>query len=131
MKFKDVDYIQNPLYCQVNLNPKKMPVQNINITQMAARLGLDPEQYRELIELFIENTGTELSQIRKALRENDLNQVSNLVHSFRGAAANLGLYEIAAKGEALGYAIRNKRYLEIEQLLDEVLHDMNTISQSI
>lgn len=101
----------------------------MNISEKAERLGLEPGQYRELLQLFVENTLGELSEIKQALRENDFKKSSELVHSFKGAAANLGIDDIAARGETLGHAIRN-RQSGLEQIIDKVHNDVERLLQT-
>ncbi|MCF8024710.1 MAG: Hpt domain-containing protein [Desulfobacteraceae bacterium] len=103
----------------------------MNTKDPASRLGLDPEQYRELVYLFVENTRREVSEIKEALRNNDLEKAANIVHSFRGAAVNLCLDEIAATGESLRDALRNLRDLEINPIIDKLLYQIEELSQSI
>lgn len=103
----------------------------MNMKDSAERLGLDPEQYRELICLFIENTREELAELRKATRESDMEKAAGIVHSFRGAAVNLCLEEIAACGESLGDAIRNRREFKIESILEKVLYEIDKLADSI
>ncbi|MFP4158946.1 MAG: Hpt domain-containing protein [Desulfobacterales bacterium] len=101
----------------------------MNISKQAERLGLEPGQYRELLQLFVENTRMELKEIKQAIRENDFKKAADLVHSFKGAAANLGIDDIAARGEALGHAVKN-RQSGIEQTINKVQNDVERLSQT-
>ncbi|MFO7930542.1 MAG: Hpt domain-containing protein [Thermodesulfobacteriota bacterium] len=102
----------------------------MNISEQAERLGLETGQYRELVQLFVENTRRELSEIEQAIRENNFKKAADLVHSFKGAAANLGIDDIAAGGEKLGHAIRN-RQSGIEQTINKLHNDVERLSQTI
>ncbi|MFW6053061.1 MAG: Hpt domain-containing protein [Desulfosalsimonas sp.] len=95
-------------------------------------MGLDPEQYRELLRMFIENSRREVSEIKEALWFNDLKRVETLVHSLKGAAVNLGLDQITAAGEALRDMIRNNHDFEdIELLINKIAQEIEGLSQTV
>lgn len=95
-------------------------------------MGLDPEQYRELLRMFIENSRREISEIKEALRDNDLNRVETLVHSLKGAAVNLELDQIAAAGDALRDMIRNNHnFKDIESLINKIAQEIDGLSQTV
>ncbi|MCF8111386.1 MAG: Hpt domain-containing protein [Desulfobacteraceae bacterium] len=95
-------------------------------------MGLDPEQYRELLRMFIENTRREIYEIKEALRDNDLNRVEKLAHSFKGAAVSLGLDQIAAAGEAIRDMVRNEHdFKNIESLINKIIQEIDGLSQTV
>ncbi|MFP4194620.1 MAG: Hpt domain-containing protein [Desulfobacterales bacterium] len=94
--------------------------------------GLDPEQYRELIRLFIENTRKEISGIKKALKDNEPGRAEKLAHSFKGAALNLGLEKIAAAGDELRALLRNDNYMnKAGVIINNILQDLDELSRSV
>ncbi|MBS3808673.1 MAG: Hpt domain-containing protein [Desulfobacterales bacterium] len=103
-------------------------MQNTEIKELADRLNLEPEEFRELLALFVSSTREEIGQLREALSENNLERASQLVHSFKGAAVNLGLNEIAAHGEKLQAAIKNLEDIDIESLIEKVLYEIERLA---
>ncbi len=59
--------------------------------ELGAALGLEEEEYRELIELFMTSGLAELERLRSALAAGDQDQVRRCAHTIKGAAGNLGL----------------------------------------
>ena len=66
----------------------------------AEQLGLETDEYFQLVELFIEVRNTDLNVLEGAFEKGDTKQVTDAAHSIKGAAINLGLKEIfdIAKG---------------------------------
>ncbi|HSY10155.1 MAG TPA: Hpt domain-containing protein, partial [Candidatus Dormibacteraeota bacterium] len=52
------------------------------------------ENFRELVELYFEQTAQQLAQITEAVRANDSDKVRHVAHSCAGASATLGMVRI-------------------------------------
>ena len=72
----------------------------MNCKELAENLGLEEEEYLELLELFVETTASNLERLQSGLATGDSGQVSEAAHTIKGSSANLGLLDIAesAKG---------------------------------
>ncbi len=66
----------------------------MNFRQMADQIGFSEEEFLELVELFLENSLSELDHINAAVDEMDFEKMAMSAHSIRGAAVNLGFGEI-------------------------------------
>lgn len=74
----------------------------MNFKELADRIGLDEEDYRELVELFMETGMADFDQLRAALDGGDGAQVARSAHTISGASGNLGLmafHEVAKRIE--------------------------------
>jgi HPt (histidine-containing phosphotransfer) domain-containing protein len=72
---------------------------------LAEKVGLDEEDYVELLDLFFEQADLELKALMEAWVNGDALQVSRTAHALKGASGNLrlqGIYEEAARLESLG-----------------------------
>lgn len=67
----------------------------MDIRQLAENLGLEEEEYLELIELFIETGMSDLNKLQSAIEEGSAEKAVNAAHSLKGAAMNLGLTELS------------------------------------
>ena len=77
----------------------------MSFEDLASRLGIDTEDFIELVELFITTTRSDMDKIRSAMDGNKPSDASAAAHSIKGAAANLGyegMADIAQTMEALG-----------------------------
>jgi HPt (histidine-containing phosphotransfer) domain-containing protein len=81
------------------------------------RLDNDEELLKEIIVLFIDNCGAQMSQLAQALSINDFKQISEIAHSLKGASASISsplMKEVAEKIEKSALA---KDLSEINSLL--------------
>ena len=62
---------------------------------MAQRLGLEEEDFLEVLSLFVEVSASDLRNLESGLEKADARLVSDAAHSIKGAAMNLGLQEIS------------------------------------
>jgi HPt (histidine-containing phosphotransfer) domain-containing protein len=72
----------------------------MDISTMMESFGLDLTEWKEILDLFIEKTVSDLDELGKAIQEADPSMAVKPAHSIKGASANLGLDGIfnAAKG---------------------------------
>ena len=66
----------------------------MNIKELAENLGLEEDEYLELIELFIDTGMTDIEKLRSAIEEGNAEEATRAAHSIKGASGNLGLMEI-------------------------------------
>ena len=67
---------------------------------MADNLGLEEDEFLQIVELFIDKSTEDLSELEVAIDKGDMEQVAQYSHSIKGASGNLGFTEIyeAAEG---------------------------------
>ena len=72
----------------------------LDVTSLSERLGLEKEDFLELVELFLETGASDLNKLETALQQEDVEEVVKSSHSIKGASGNLGFTDIfeAAKG---------------------------------
>ena len=72
----------------------------MNYSVLAKELGLEEEEFFELVGLFVEVSRADLARLESSLHAGDAEQVREAAHSIKGAALNLGLNDISeiAKG---------------------------------
>ena len=73
----------------------------MNFKALGENLGLEEDEYRELIELFVDTGTDDYQRMRAALAAADFDQMSRIAHTIKGAAGNLGLSDIQGVAGAL------------------------------
>ena len=74
----------------------------MNIKELAENLGLEEDEYLELLELFLDTGMTDIEKLRSAIEEGNAEEAAQAAHSLKGASGNLGLmeiYDVALKSE--------------------------------
>ncbi|MCP4022029.1 MAG: Hpt domain-containing protein [Desulfobacteraceae bacterium] len=66
----------------------------MDFKNLASKLGLDEDDFQELVELFITTSMADIDKIKKGVASNDPAGVSAAAHSIKGAAGNLGFEDI-------------------------------------
>ncbi len=73
----------------------------MNIKELGENLGLDEEEYLEMLGLFFESGGSDLEKIEGALKDGDAGRTHEASHSLKGSAGSLGLEKIFELAKAI------------------------------
>jgi HPt (histidine-containing phosphotransfer) domain-containing protein len=87
----------------------------MNIQELAGKLGLEEDEYLELIELFVETGRADFQKIESGLADNDVDQVMRSAHTIKGAAGNLGLMDISDASKVIEQNAENNTLEGLEQ----------------
>ncbi|MFA4947602.1 MAG: Hpt domain-containing protein [Candidatus Krumholzibacteriia bacterium] len=87
----------------------------MNITQLAGDLELDDEEYRSILELFVETSRSDLAAIKTAVAHGDATAACRAAHSLKGAAANLGLSDMSSTAHEIEEKSRASRLHETHE----------------
>ena len=63
---------------------------DMNVTEHAVGLGLEKDEFLELVEVFLESTESDLAQLQSAISSGNAQEVVEAAHSIKGAAGSLG-----------------------------------------
>jgi len=94
---------------------------------LGSNLGLDEDEFMELVELFVRTADDDIKKIKTAWEHGDANKVAEAAHSLKGSSGNLGflnMSEAARDAEIKGKAndMNNLEHLtsSLGQLLSEI-----------
>lgn len=87
---------------------------------MGANLGLEEDEFRELIELFMETGQDDYEGLKKALACGDAKTVAQHAHTLAGASGNLGLMELHAAAKSIELAALENKLSDIGAPVDEM-----------
>lgn len=83
---------------------KQTPTCPVDLQDGLARAGDDRDFYRELLDLFLEDTPPRVAELRDAIAQADAARISSLAHAMKGAAANLSAIDF----KNVAYTIEQK-----------------------
>ena len=92
----------------------------MNFQELAENLGLEIDEYKELIELFIDTGEADFQKIQEAMAGRDADQVMRSAHTIKGAAGNLGLMEVSETAKIIEDNARNNQ-------LDDIVPAVQTL----
>lgn len=67
----------------------------MDFEDLASRLGVDKEDFVELVELFITTSRSDMEKIRQGMQGKNASDAASAAHSIKGAAGNLGFEQMA------------------------------------
>jgi HPt (histidine-containing phosphotransfer) domain-containing protein len=103
----------------------------MNFKELSQRLDLEESEYRELIDLFIETSASDLKTFHKAIKENNDEQAAWSVHSIKGAASNLGLMEVYEAARKIELDLTNSQVQDSLELLHLLKDRIDIIAESM
>jgi HPt (histidine-containing phosphotransfer) domain-containing protein len=68
---------------------------------LAEKLGIDEEDFVELVDLFVTTTRSDIAKIRTAVQTDSPADAAAAAHSTKGAAGNLGFDDIFALSQRM------------------------------
>jgi len=95
-----------------------MPVP-VNIERLHLITGEDPEAQRELIELFLDDTGQRMRRLEEALVARNWALMGIEAHTVKGASSNMGADSLQVAIALLEKAVKGQQAPEIQPLLEK------------
>ena len=92
--------------------------------ELAENLGLDEDEFLEMVELFLETGFSDLGKFRSAVDEDNAQAVFEVAHSIKGASGNMGFMEIFEVAKEVEMKAR-------EDNLDGAADAINTIKEKL
>ncbi len=100
----------------------------MNIKELAEELGLEEEEYLELIELFLDRSMSDLNELNTAVETKDAEKAASVAHSIKGAAGNLGLMELYEEAKKIEAQAREGSLEGVVEFAQTVLNGLEEIA---
>lgn len=79
----------------------------MDYANMASQLGIDEEDFMELVELFVTTTRSDLDKVRQGVSTGNAADAAAASHSIKGAAGNLGFEEMASLAKTMEFQAKD------------------------
>jgi histidine phosphotransfer protein HptB len=66
----------------------------MNLKELGEKIGLEEDEYRELVDLFLETGMADYDRLKGAFDAGDAQQVARSAHTINGAAGNMGIMNV-------------------------------------
>ena len=66
----------------------------MDLKSIGAELGLEKEEFLEIVELFLETAAQDATHLKEAIARKDFDLLAEASHSLKGSAGNLGFLAI-------------------------------------
>lgn len=87
---------------------------NYSLVQLASEIELDVEDYRSLLQLFVDTTDSNLAGISAAAAAEESDLIFSNIHNMKGASMNLGLNKITVIAEQMSKLNKDMFFDDIE-----------------
>jgi len=87
---------------------------------MGANLGLDEDEFRELIDLFMETGQSDYDSLKTALAGGDSDAAAQYAHTLAGASGNLGIMDLHASAKSVEQALMDNQLADATALAAEM-----------
>lgn len=75
--------------------------------ELAENLGLEEDEFLELVELYIETCSADLAKLESAVQQSNIKEVAELSHSIKGSSGNLGFMNVFEMAKEIEEKARN------------------------
>lgn len=99
----------------------------MNIKNLAEDLGLEEDEYMELVELFIDTGRSEIDELQATILASDPEKAVSVAHSIKGAAGNLGLTELYGTAKQIEEYARSGSLDRVSESIPELQGKMEDL----
>ena len=99
----------------------------MNFKELGEKIGLDEEEYIEMIELFVESGGADLNNLEAAIKEADAEKAHEASHSIKGSSGSLRLDTIYEIAKSMDDILRTGKVDNVEEMLNKLRSEYETL----
>ncbi len=102
----------------------------MDFKDLASKLGLDEEDFQELVELFVTTSLADIDKIKAGVLSNNAQDAAGAAHSIKGAAGNLGFNDIYSLSMDMEMQAKNgslENFDEKLKSLEEQVTSLNNV----
>jgi HPt (histidine-containing phosphotransfer) domain-containing protein len=94
----------------------------MNCKELGHKIGLDEDEYLELVMLFLDTGRADYDRLKTAFEAGDAQQVARSAHTISGAAGNMGIMNVHEVAKRIELAA-------VEDQLNSVCGDVDTLNE--
>ena len=103
----------------------------MKVKELADNLGLEEDEYVELVELLIETGMSDLDKLESAIDAGDTEKAAEAAHSLKGAAGNLGITEFSQVAKQVEDNSRNGILEGASEAAQTLREQLDSIADSV
>ena len=100
----------------------------MDFKDLASRLGFDEDDFKELVELFITTTLSDIDKIKKGVQQGNSQDAAAASHSIKGAAGNLGFDDIFTLAKDMEMQAKQGNMDNFEVYITDLENSVNAIN---
>ena len=100
----------------------------MDFKDLASKLGIDEEDFIELIELFVTTSLADLDKIKQGFKSGNCEDAAAAAHSIKGASGNLGFDDIFNLAKDMEMQAKQGSLDNFESYINELENKVNALS---
>lgn len=101
----------------------------VDLEDGLARAGDDRDFYKELLEIFLEDTTSRLADLKASLAAGDCQKLASDAHGIKGAAANLSAIFVRDTALAIETKGREENLSNMQQLVEQLEGEVGRLAE--
>jgi HPt (histidine-containing phosphotransfer) domain-containing protein len=102
----------------------------MNFKEIGKKIGLDEEEYIEMIELFVESGGEDLNSLEAAIKDADAEKAHKASHSIKGSSGSLMLDTIYEIAKSMDDMLRTGKVENVGEMLNKLKREYETVKMT-
>ena len=103
----------------------------MNFKVLAEKLGLDEEEYIELLELLVSTSNAALEKLQAAVEKDDIEEVAKIGHSLKGSLSSLGLTNISETARMIEKDAKKGSLKETSKGIEDIREKLDQLSNAV
>jgi len=103
----------------------------MSFKEQADNLGLEEDEFEELVVIFVETSNVSLDELRTAIDKGDVEQAAASSHSIKGAAGNMGFQKIFEAAKEIEANCRNGHLENMNTYTDVLSSELERIAKQV
>ena len=102
----------------------------MNFKELGESIGLDEDEYIEMIELFVESGEEDLQKLEIAIKEANAEKAHEASHSIKGSSGSLMLDAIYEIAKSMDDILRTGEFENVEEMLNNLRSEYETLKMA-
>ncbi len=105
--------------------------EKMGLKETAAELGLEIDEFKSLIQIFLDTAKTDIEKLHSAVHLNDAPAASKAAHSIKGAAGNLRLNSLFELAQRCEQEARNNEMDRVLTSVEQLQGELDSLSERV
>jgi len=103
----------------------------MNFKELGENLGLDEDEYIEMMELFIESGGEDIKNLEIAVKAGDPKKAHEASHSIKGSSGSLALDNIHEIAKSIDDTVRTGKLEGVDKIVEKIRNEYERLKSAI
>ena len=103
----------------------------MNFKELGKNIGLEEDEYIEMMELFIESGGGDLIKLETAVKEGNAEKAHESSHSIKGSSGSLMLNDLYEIAKLIDDTVRTGKLDGVNEMVEKLRDEYESLKSAI